>query len=329
MKVLITGHRGYIGCHAVDVFQRAAHQVTGVDIGYFDDCSFEQRTLANVEITADVANLTLEQISGHDVIIHLAAISNDPMGELDERLTMHTNVDATLHLAKLAKQAGVSRFVFASSCAVYGDSQGVAADENHAVAPQTAYARSKIIAEQALLEMDADGFTVCILRNATAYGHSPALRTDLVFNDFVAGLAINNCVHLLSDGEACRPLVHCRDIAYAFLNVAEADLMSIAGEIFNVGNAEQNIKVVDLARLVCAAQPDSELSFSTQASPDQRDYWVDFTKISAKVPNFATRYSLSTEANYLLNSCLQQQDFADKQLKGRFSRLRQIKKQLD
>ncbi len=329
MNVLITGHRGYIGCHAVDVFQRAGHTVTGVDIGYFDDCSFGERAHADVEITADVADLVGEQLQGHDVVVHLAAISNDPMGELCEQLTTRTNVEATLHLAKLAVEAKVSRFLFSSSCAVYGDSQGQAADEQFATSPKTAYARSKVIAEQALLQMNAPGFAVAVLRNATAYGYSPALRTDLVFNDFVAQLVTDNEIRLLSDGSACRPLVHCRDIARAFLAAAEANCEAVAGEVFNIGDTTQNMRIIELARIVCEAQSGTVLSFNEKANPDQRNYLVDFSKLEREFPNYQTSYSLSIETEYLLDKCLQRPNFANEQLVGRYSRLQQLENGLN
>ena len=328
MKVLITGHQGYIGCHAVDIFQRAGHFVTGVDIGYFSDCAFEQRPRADVELTADVADLTAQDVAGHDVVVHLAAISNDSMGELDETLTTSTNVTATIHLANICKTAQVSRLLFSSSCAVYGDSHGAHADESFATAPQTAYARSKIAAEQQLLELGDSDFSVCVLRNATAYGHSPALRTDLVFNDFVSKLATENEVHLLSSGSAYRPLMHCRDIARAFLCCAEAAQGIIDGQIINVGDDAQNIKVIDLARMICAKRNDSDLVFSDTASADQRDYLVDFAKLRQVLPNFSVDYSLSVEADYLLDSCNKQPYLADELLAGRYSRVKQLKNKL-
>ncbi len=302
--------------------------MTGVDIGYFDDCSFGQRTHADIEITADVADLSVEQLHGHDAVIHLAAISNDPMGALDEQLTIRTNFDASMHLAELAVAAKVPRFLFSSSCAVYGDSQGQAADEDFMTSPQTAYARSKVAAEQALLDMDADGFAVTILRNATAYGYSPALRTDLVFNDFVARLVTDNKVHLLSDGSACRPLVHCRDIARAFLAVACADVADMSGTVLNVGDAAQNLKIIELARLVCASQDGAVLSFEDGVGHDQRDYLVGFSRLSQKLPNYQTNYSLITETEYLLNKCLERPNFGNEQAVGRYSRLQQLKNEL-
>jgi nucleoside-diphosphate-sugar epimerase len=329
MKVLITGHQGYIGCHAVDVFQRAGHFVTGVDIGYFSDCAFEQRPRADVELTADVADLTTQDVAGHDVVVHLAAISNDSMGELDETLTTNTNVTATIHLANICKTAQVPRLLFSSSCAVYGDSHGAHADESFATAPQTAYARSKIAAEQQLLELGDSDFSVCVLRNATAYGHSPALRTDLVFNDFVSRLATENEVHLLSNGSAYRPLMHCRDIARAFLYCAEAAQEIIDGQIINVGDDAQNIKVLDLARMICSKRDGSDLVFSDTASADHRDYLVDFSKMRQVLPNFSVNYSLSVEADYLLSSCDKRPNLADELIAGRYSRLQQLKNRLD
>jgi nucleoside-diphosphate-sugar epimerase len=303
--------------------------VTGVDIGYFSDCTFGKRPRADVELTADVADLTTQDVAGHDVVVHLAAISNDSMGELDETLTTNTNVTATIHLANICKTAQVPRLLFSSSCAVYGDSHGAHADESFATAPQTAYARSKIAAEQQLLELSDNDFSVCVLRNATAYGHSPALRTDLVFNDFVSKLATENEVHLLSNGSAYRPLMHCRDIARAFLCCAEAAQEIIGGQIINVGNDAQNIQVLDLARMICSKRDDSDLVFSATASADNRDYLVDFSKLRQVLPAFSANYSLSTEALYLLNACRKRPSLADELLAGRYSRLQQLKNKLD
>ena len=328
MKALITGHQGYIGCHAVDIFQRAGHFVTGVDIGYFADCTFTKRPRVDAEFTTDVANLTPRDVAGHDVVVHLAAISNDSMGELDEDLTANTNIDATMHLADICKKAKVPRLLFSSSCAVYGDSHGAHADESFATAPQTAYARSKIAAEQQLLELSNNDFSVCILRNATAYGHSPALRTDLVFNDFVARLATENKVHLLSNGGAHRPLIHCRDIARAFLSCAGAEQEVISGQIINIGDDNQNIKVIDLASMICAKRDNSSLIFADTASADQRDYLVNFSKMRQVLPTFSVNYSLSAEAEYLLDSCHKRPNLANELLAGRYSRLQQLQNKL-
>jgi nucleoside-diphosphate-sugar epimerase len=328
MKVLITGHQGYIGCHAVDIFQRAGHFVTGVDIGYFADCTFTKRPRVDAELTTDVADLTPRDVAGHDVVVHLAAISNDSMGELDEDLTANTNVTATMHLADICKIAKVPRLLFSSSCAVYGDSDGAHADESFATAPQTAYARSKIAAEQQLLELGGNDFSVCILRNATAYGHSPALRTDLVFNDFVSRLATENKVHLLSNGGAHRPLIHCRDIARAFLCCAEAAQEVISGQIINIGDDNQNIKVIDLASMICTKRDNSSLILAATASADQRDYLVNFSKLRQVLPTFSVNYSLSAEAEYLLGSCYRRPNLANELLAGRYSRLQQLQNKL-
>ena len=328
MKVLITGHQGYIGCHAVDIFQRAGHFVTGVDIGYFADCTFTKRPRVDAELTTDVADLTPRDVAGHDVVVHLAAISNDSMGELDEDLTANTNVTATMHLADICKTAKVPRLLFSSSCAVYGDSHGAHADESFATAPQTAYARSKIAAEQQLLELGGNDFSVCILRNATAYGHSPALRTDLVFNDFVSRLATENKVHLLSNGGAHRPLIHCRDIARAFLCCAEAAQEVISGQIINIGDDNQNIKVIDLASMICTKRDNSSLILAATASADQRDYLVNFSKLRQVLPTFSVNYSLSAEAEYLLGSCYRRPNLANELLAGRYSRLQQLQNKL-
>ncbi|MDP6963884.1 MAG: SDR family oxidoreductase, partial [Planctomycetota bacterium] len=295
MKVLITGHQGYIGCHAVDLFKAAGHQVLGVDIGYFSKCLFDSTPSPDQELLCDIGDLSASDLAGVDAIVHFAAISNDPMGELAPELTRSTNIDKTIRLAEIAKGAGVSKFIFSSSCAVYGDSHGQYANENHELAPQTEYAKSKVIAERELLKLNSNEFCVIILRNATAYGYSPALRTDLVFNDFVAGVAVNNQIKLLSDGSAYRPFIHARDMANVFLCATETNCSEIGGQILNVGSKIQTIKILDLAQLIKNQCDDVDIIFADENNRDERNYLVNFERFESLFPNFNFENSFASE----------------------------------
>ncbi|MCS7336761.1 MAG: SDR family oxidoreductase, partial [Verrucomicrobiae bacterium] len=221
MKVLVTGHRGYIGAHLVEVLHQHGHSVTGVDIGYFDQCAWEPLPRADKEITADFRNLTERELEGHDCICHLAAISNDPMGDLDPSLTHQVNTLGAIELARKAKTAGVPRFLFAGSCSVYGKAEKLDLDETAAFNPVSAYAASKVEAERGISMLADKNFSPAFLRNATAYGHSPNLRIDLVANNLLACAVAKGEIRIMSDGTPWRPLIHCKDIARAFVAFAE------------------------------------------------------------------------------------------------------------
>ena len=217
MKVFVTGHKGYIGVHLVDLLKQAGHSVTGCDLGLFDGCEWEHIVAADHDLRKDVRDITLQDVSGHDCVMHLAAISNDPMGEVNTAATYAINRDASIRIAQLAKKAGVPRYLFAASCSVYGAGNKLDLDENDPLNPLTAYAKSKIDTEQAVSALADHNFTPAYLRNATAYGHSPMLRIDLVVNNLLACAAATGEIRIMSDGSPWRPLIHCRDIARAFI----------------------------------------------------------------------------------------------------------------
>jgi nucleoside-diphosphate-sugar epimerase len=292
MRVLITGNKGYIGPAMTSVLREARHEVAGLDSGLFDECQLEPDTNTAPTLTCDVRAVSVSDLRGFDAIVHLANLSNDPLGTLDARLTHEINVEATVRLARLAREAGVSRFVNSSSCSVYGDAVEPWVDELTQPRPVTAYGQSKLEAEEGLVAMADERFCVTSLRNATAFGYSPRLRLDLVVNDLVASAAVSQQVCLSSDGSAWRPLVHIRDIARAFAHTLAAPTQRVNGRIVNVGADDQNFRILDVARAILAEMPDSELVIRDGATADRRSYRVRFSRIRAMLPDFECSYGL-------------------------------------
>src|ERR1700730_18765065 len=260
MKVFVTGHKGYIGVHLVDLLKQAGHTVTGCDLGLFDGCAWEKIVPADRELVKDVRNLTLRDLDGHDCIMHLAAISNDPMGEVNAGATYAINRDASIRIANLAKKAGVPRYLFAASCSVYGAGEKLDLDENDPLNPLTAYAKSKIETEQAVSSLADNNFTPAYLRNATAYGHSPMLRVDLVVNNLLACAVATGEIRIMSDGSPWRPLIHCRDIARAFVAFMTAPKDKIHNRAINVGGNNENYQVRDIADRVKQLIPTAKIT---------------------------------------------------------------------
>ena len=323
MDVLVTGHRGYIGVHLVDALQRAGHRVTGVDSGLFDGCEWEPFATPDVELHKDVRGLELDDVRGHDCVMHLAAISNDPMGEVDVDVTLSVNRDASVRLAELAKEAGVRRWLFAGSCSVYGQATDHDVVEADPLNPLTAYARSKIETEDAVRPLADESFAPVFLRNATAYGHSPMLRIDLVVNNLLACAHALGEIRIMSDGTPWRPLVHCRDIARAFLALAEADVPG--GTAVNVGANDENYQVRDVAALVQELVPDARIEFTGEVGSDPRSYRVNFDLLRELVPGFRLEYTLRRGMEEL-HAKLVEHDFSLADWEGdRFVRLRRLR----
>jgi nucleoside-diphosphate-sugar epimerase len=322
VDVLVTGHRGYIGVHLVDVLQRAGHTVTGCDSGLFDGCEWEPFARADAELRKDVRELELDDVRGHDCVMHLAAISNDPMGDVDPELTLSVNRDASVRLAELAKDAGVPRFLFAGSCSVYGQATDHDVVESDPLNPLTAYARSKIEVEEAVRPLADETFTPVFLRNATAYGDSPMLRIDLVVNNLLACAHALGEIRIMSDGTPWRPLIHCRDIARAFHALAGAEIP--AGTAVNVGANDENYQVRDVAALVQELVPEARIEFTGEAGDDPRSYRVSFDLLSRLVPSFRLEYSLRRGMEEL-HGKLREHDFSRADWEGdRFVRLRRL-----
>src|SRR3984893_10652234 len=286
MKVFVTGHKGYIGVHLVDLLKQAGHTVTGCDLGLFDGCAWEKTVPADRELVKDVRNLTLRDLDGHDCIMHLAAISNDPMGEVNAGATYAINRDASIQIADLAKKAGVPRYLFAASCSVYGAGEKLDLDENDPLNPLTAYAKSKIETEQAVSSLADNNFTPAYLRNATAYGHSPMLRVDLVVNNLLACAVATGEIRIQSDGSPWRPLIHCRDIARAFLAFAKAPKPAIHNRAINVGANSENYQVRDVGNQVERLAPSAKIAYTGEGGSDPRNYRVKFDLLNRLLPDF-------------------------------------------
>ncbi len=285
MRLLVTGHNGYIGQILVPLLERAGHEVVGLDTYFYEGCQFDPAPPVEA-IRRDIREIEPADLDGFEGVVFLAALSNDALGDLDPALTEEINRDATVRFARIAKQAGVSRFVFASSCSLYGAAGDAPLTEEAAMNPVTPYGHAKIAVELALSELAGDGFTPTYMRNATAYGLSPSLRIDLVVNNLTAYAYTTGEVLMKSDGSPWRPLVHIEDISRAVLAVLEAERDVVHDEAFNIGRSDENYRVRQVAEMVAEVVPDCRLEFADGASPDLRNYRVNFDKIANALPNF-------------------------------------------
>ncbi len=301
--MLVTGHNGYLGSVMVPVLRAGGHQVVGLDSDLFADVVLGPEPPPVEAIRCDLRDVERGDLEGFDAVIHLAALSNDPLGDFTPRLTHEINHHASVRLATLAKAAGVQRFLYASSCSVYGAHGGSApVDETCPMEPLTPYAVSKVRVEADLVALADDVFTPVLLRNATAYGFSPRLRCDLVVNDLVGHAVLDGVVRVLSDGTPWRPLVHVEDIAAAFLAALEAPREVVHAEAFNVGSDRENYQVRDIAEVVAAAVPGSAVAVAGTSSPDARSYRVDFSKMASALPAATFRWTLDRGAAELADA---------------------------
>jgi nucleoside-diphosphate-sugar epimerase len=334
MKVFVTGHKGYIGAPLVDLLKQTGHTVTGCDLGLFDGCAWEEIVPADRDLRMDVRDVTLKELAGHDCIMHLAAISNDPMGEVDAAATYAINRDASIRLAQLAKKAGVPRYLFAASCSVYGAGKKLDLDEGDPLNPLTAYAKSKIETEQAVSALADQDFTPAYLRNATAYGHSPMLRIDLVVNNLLACAVATGEIRILSDGSPWRPLIHCHDIARAFVAFMNAPKQNIHNKAINVGGNRENYQVRDIGNKVQKLIPSAKINYTGEIGADPRNYRVKFDLLNKLLPDFKLQYTLSTGMEELhrklvdhgfgKNDWIGDQFVRLRTLKGRLGRLKRV-----
>jgi nucleoside-diphosphate-sugar epimerase len=302
MRVLMTGHLGYIGTVAVPLFLEAGHEVVGVDSNLYRDCTFGRDIGPAADIRSlelDVRDVTADHLTGIDAVVHFAGLSNDPLGNINPQLTYEINHKATIGLARAAKQAGVRRFVFSSSCSNYGAAGDKIIDESGDFNPVTPYAKSKVMAESDLVALADDDFTPVLMRSATAYGVSPRLRFDLVLNNLAAWAFTTGEILLKSDGTPWRPVVHIEDIARAFLAVVEAPRDLVHCQAFNVGATGENYRIIELAAIIEDIFPHTKLRVSDSAGPDLRCYRVDCDKLVRTLPRARPQWTARRGAEQL------------------------------
>jgi len=302
MRVLLTGHAGYIGTVMAPFLAASGHEVVGLDSNLFTQCTFGEEPAAFPEMRKDLRDVELADLKGFDAVIHLAGLSNDPLGNLNPDLTYEINHRASVRLARLAKQAGVSRFLFSSSCSTYGAAGDKILDETAEFNPVTPYGHSKVFVEQELAALASADFSPVYMRNATAYGVSPRLRFDLVLNNLVAWALTTGRVYIKSDGTPWRPIVHIEDISRAFLAALEAPRDAIHNQAFNVGRNEENYQIRDLAEIVRQTVPGCAVEYAPDAGPDKRCYRADFTRITKVLPAFQPVWNARTGAQELYDA---------------------------
>ena len=302
MRVLVTGSSGYIGTVLGPMLLELGHEVVGLDTDYFSACTFTGKLAEIKTIKRDVREELADVITGHDAIIHLAGLSNDPLGDYDPTLTEEINYRASVKIAKLAKQAGVERFIFASSCSNYGASGDNFLTEEASFNPVTPYGKSKVLVEQALNELADDKFSPTYLRASTAYGVSPRLRFDLVVNNLTAWAYTTGQVYLKSDGTPWRPIVHVEDICRAYIAALESDRELIHNEAFNVGTTTENYQISEIAEIVEDVVPGCKVAFAEDAGPDKRCYRVDCNKIARVLHNFKPQWTVRQGIEDLYNT---------------------------
>ena len=327
MTILVTGHKGYIGTVMVPMLIERGYSVVGLDTDLFAACSFTENGIASVpELTMDVRDVTAEDLEGVDAVIHLANLSNDPLGNLNPDLTYAINHRASVQLAKAAKAAGVKRFLFSSSCSLYGAAAGEdMLTEEAPFNPVTPYGEAKVLAERDLAPLADETFSPVYMRNATAYGMSPRLRFDLVLNNLVAWAITTGEIYMKSDGTPWRPIVHIEDISRAFIAALEAPREVVHNEAFNVGRSDENYQIREIAQAVRDVVPDCDIEYAPDGGPDSRSYRVDFSKIREALPDFEPQWTARRGAQEVYEA-LRDADLTPDEFEGpRYRRIDHIK----
>ncbi|MGD6748834.1 NAD-dependent epimerase/dehydratase family protein [Streptomyces sp. BH105] len=297
MRVLLTGHQGYLGTVMAPVLKAAGHDVVGLDSGLFADCVLGPTPDDPQGHRVDLRDVTAEHVAGVDAVIHLAALSNDPLGSLAPQLTYDINHHASVHLARLAREAGVKRFLYASTCSVYGAAGGdELVGEDAPLRPVTPYAESKVRVEDDLHALADADFTPVYMRNATAFGYSPRLRADIVLNNLVGHALLSGEVLVLSDGTPWRPLVHAADIARAFTAALTAPREAVHDRAFNIGSEVNNVTVAEIAEQVAEAVEGAKVRITGESGADPRSYRVDFARFRSAIPGFDCEWTVKRGA---------------------------------